>query len=428
LSGDGGPAAKATLSGPNGIAFDSSGNLYIADTIDAAIRKISTNGIITTVAGGQGGYGGDNGLATMARLSGPMGVTVDASGNLYIADTSNQRIRYVNASGIITTIAGTGTASFTGDGSLATAATFSTPVAVAVDASGAVYVADLDNGRIRRFVMGGVMNTFAGTVTSVGDGGPSTQAHMVGVLGVAADPSGNLYIADHTGNRVRKVTPSGIITTLAGNGQTGYGGDNGPAASSILNAPSGVAVDSAGNVYIADAGNERIRRVNASTGIIATFAGNGTYAYTGTGTGGDGGLATAASLTYPTSWNLRRTPRDHRRQDQHLGRRWDRHARLQRRWRPAAPSRVRHLHHYRGRSRRELVYRGQGQQPDQEGGPGRSDHQHGSRQWSSQQLRRRRPGHIGGRERPLVGRGGRSGRSLRREPPPRAEGLAQRQH
>jgi uncharacterized protein (TIGR03437 family) len=124
---------------------------------------------------------------------------------------------------------------------------------------------------------------------------------MVGVLGVAADPSGNLYIADHTGNRVRKVTPSGIITTLAGNDQTGYGGDNGPAASSILSAPSSVAVDSAGNVYIADAGNERIRRVNASTGIIATFAGNGTYAYTGTGTGGDGGLATAASLTYPTS-------------------------------------------------------------------------------------------------------------------------------
>jgi len=299
-SGDGGPASQATISGPFGMAVDSSGNLYFTDN-GSAIRKISLSGIITTVAGSnQGGFAGDNGPATKAELSGPQGVAVDASGNLYIADWGNQRIRYVNSSGIITTIAGTGTTGFSGDGSLATAATFSDPAGVAVDASGAVYVADLNNGRVRRFIVGGDMATFAGTATSVGDGGPSIDARLDSPNGVAVDGSGNLYIADISANRVRKVTPSGTITTLAGNGQTGYGGDNGPSSSAILYMPYWVAVDSAGNVYIADSANGRIRRVNAATGIITTFAGGGSGTYTGPGTGGDGGLATAAHLNFPT--------------------------------------------------------------------------------------------------------------------------------
>jgi len=300
LSGDGGPASNATFTLPAGLAIDASGNLYIADQNDWVIRRIS-GGIITTVAGtGKPGFSGDNGQATKAMLGGPEGVAVDASGNLYIADTGNQRIRYVNTGGIITTIAGTGATRFSGDGGAATAATFSTPVGVPLDASGNVYVADEFNNRIRRFIAGGAIATFAGTTTYNGDGGPSTQA-SVEPWSVAVDPSGNLYIADRLEQRVRKVTPSGTITTLAGNGQAGGGGDNGPANLAALNTPNGVAVDSAGNVYIADAGNNAIRRVDAATGIITAFAGTGNCCYAGTGTGGDGGLATAATLYYPGS-------------------------------------------------------------------------------------------------------------------------------
>jgi uncharacterized protein (TIGR03437 family) len=301
FAGDGGPATKATFWLPTGIAVDSSGNVYIADTYNHVIRKINTSGIISTIAGSnQGGYGGDNGPATKADLAAPQSVTLDASGNLYIGDTANERIRYVNPSGIITTIAGTGTAGFSGDGALATGATFGNPVGLAVDASGAVYVADLNNGRVRRFAVGGAITTFAGTVTSVGDGGPSIQSRLNRPSSVAVDSSANLYIADPTANRVRKVTPSGTITTVAGNGQTGYGGDNGPGSAAILSTANSVAVDSAGNVYIADAGNGRIRRVNATTGIITTLAGGGNgAAYTGPGTGGDGGPATAATVRFP---------------------------------------------------------------------------------------------------------------------------------
>ena len=300
-SGDGGPAAQATFNLPSSIAIDASGNLYIADTNNWAIRRISTSGIITTVAGnGQYGYGGDNGQATKAKLAGPTGVAVDASGNLYIADSGNERIRYVNSSGVIATIAGTGVAGFSGDGSAATAARFSNPVAVALDASGNVYVADLDNNRIRRFALGGTVTTFAGTTNSVGDGGPSTQAR-VEPWAVAVDSAGNLYIADRSEQRVRKVTPAGTIATVAGTGQTGYGGDNGPATAAVLSTPNDVAVDRSGNLYIADAGNNRIRRVDAATGTITTFAGTGACCYAGTGTGGDGGPATAATLYYPVS-------------------------------------------------------------------------------------------------------------------------------
>jgi uncharacterized protein (TIGR03437 family) len=302
-SGDGGPATKATFTYPTGVAVDSSGNVYVADSDNCVIRKISPSGIISTVAGNGPtfGYGGDNGPATKAQLGSIGGVAIDASGNLYIADTGNERIRYVSASGIITTIAGTGAIGFSGDGSPATGATLDDPAAVAVDSSGAVYVADMANNRIRRFVSGGNIATFAGTAVSAGDGGASTQARLDNPMSVAVDSSGNLYIADPSANRIRKVAPSGTITTLAGNGEAAYGGDHGPGPEAALNYPDAVAVDSAGNVYIADARNERIRRVDASTGIITTFAGNGSCCYAGAGTGGDGGPATAATLELTTS-------------------------------------------------------------------------------------------------------------------------------
>jgi len=300
-SGDGGPAINASFSNPGGLTIDSSGNLYIADTNNAVIREIS-GGTINLVAGvpNKGGYTGDGVQATKTNLSFPRGVAVDASGNLYIADTGNERIRRVSG-GIINTIAGTSQAGFGGDGSAATSAMFSTPAAVAVDASGNVYVEDLDNNRIRRFVPGGAINTYAGTATSIGDGGPSTQARLNRPSGAAVDSSGNLYIADTGENRVRKVTLSGTITTVAGTGQTGLGGDGGLATAAVLNSPSGVAVDSTGNLYIADAGNNVIRKVDQSTGKISAFAGNYSCCYTGKGSGGDGGLATNATLFYPTS-------------------------------------------------------------------------------------------------------------------------------
>jgi uncharacterized protein (TIGR03437 family) len=295
--GDGGAAIKATFANPDGIAVDSSGNVYIADQFAGRIRKFSVGGNITTVAGG-GSSLGDNIPATQAQLSALHDVAVDTSGNLYIADAFDERIRRVGANGIITTIAGNGQAGFSGDGGPATAAMFSTPVGVALDASGNVYVADFDNNRIRRVMQGGAVTTIAGTITSIGDGGPSTEARLTSPNSIAVDSSGNLYIADPSANRIRKVTPSGTITTVAGTGQTGRGGDNGPATSAILNNPSSVALDSGGNLYIADTGNTVVRRVDATTGIITLFAGDYTCCYSGTGTGGDGGLATAATLGY----------------------------------------------------------------------------------------------------------------------------------
>jgi uncharacterized protein (TIGR03437 family) len=286
LTGDGGAAAKATLNYPLDLAVDAAGNLYIADTYNGAVRKISLSGIISTVA---------------AQLSQPRGVAVDASGNVYVADSFHERILRIDSNGNMTRVAGTGQAGFSGDGSAATAAMFSTPNGVAVDSSGAVYVADGDNNRIRRFTPGGNVKTFAGTNTSTGDGGTSTRARLLSPFGVAVDASGNLYIADSGENRIRKVTLAGTITTVAGTGQTGGSGDNGPAISATLNSPGGVALDSAGNLYIADSGNSVIRRVDASTGNISLFAGNYKCCYAGTGTGGDGGPAIAATLFDPLS-------------------------------------------------------------------------------------------------------------------------------
>jgi len=291
FSGDGGPATSASLLSPYGVAVDSAGNLYIADGLNNRIRMVS-NGTITTVAGnGTGGSSGDGGPATNASLNSPYGVAVDSVGNLYIADTGSALIRKVSG-GTITTVAGNRTAGFSGDGSLATSASLLEPRGVAVDPAGDLYIADTNNDRIRR-VSGGVIMTFAGNgaYSFSGDGGLATSASLDQPFGVTVDSTGAVYIADYGNNRIRKVS-GGIITTLAGNGHYGFAGDGGPASSALLMNPWATAVDSAGNLYIADYGNNRIRKV--SGGMISTVAGNGSGGFSG-----DGGLATSASIDEP---------------------------------------------------------------------------------------------------------------------------------
>jgi uncharacterized protein (TIGR03437 family) len=279
---------------------DAAGNVYIADQFNCVIRRFAPGGNITTVAGSHCGFAGDGGPATKASLAGVGGVAVDASGNMFISDMGNQLIREVSPTGIISTIAGNGHVGFSGDGSAALGAMFDNPGQLAVDPSGAVIVIDTDNNRARRVVAGGSISTIAGETFSIGDSGPSTMAIFSTPGSIAIDADGNLYIADSTQNRVRKVAPSGIITTAAGNGSSGNNaGDGGPAPLATLGVANAVAVDKAGNLFIA--ASNSIRRVDAATGLISTFAGTGNCCYGGAGTGGDGGLATAATLYYPTS-------------------------------------------------------------------------------------------------------------------------------
>ncbi len=287
-SGDGGPATSAQLI-PVGIASDSVGNLYIADTDNNCIRKVA-KGVITTVAGtGTQGYSGDGGPAISAQLDGPEGVTVDSAGNLYIADTGNNTIRKV-ANGLITTVAGNAIGGYSGDNGPATSAQLLEPSSVAVDSASNLYIADSSNNRIRK-VSNGVIATVAGGGALLGDNGAATSALLFFPGGMALDSAGNLYIADTLNYRIRMVS-NGVITTVAGNGTQGFSGDNGPATSAQLYNPDSVAIDSAGNLYIADTLNYRIRKV--SNGVIATVAGNGTQGFSG-----DSGPATTAQLDVP---------------------------------------------------------------------------------------------------------------------------------
>jgi sugar lactone lactonase YvrE len=385
-SGDTGASTNAALNNPQGLAVDSSGNLYIADSGNHVIRKIS-NGIITTVAGtGTPGASGDGQLATTAQLNAPMGVAVDASLNIYIADSNNQRIREVAASanqsqnGIISTIAGIGVPGYSGDNGSAKSAELNLPTAIAVDTSLNIYVDDFNNQRVRKITSSGVITTVAGgnsgpvkTPSGVavdpsanlyiddsgtaelfrfttaggitvlagnggryypGDGGAATSAQLlqpegmaveasgifvadraeahireispndvissptganaVGPAGVGLDGAGNIYIADAVGNQILKVSPGGTVTLVAGTGIPGAGGDNSTATLAQLNQPSGVAIDSSGNVYVADTGNNRIRKITFATGIITTIAGNGAATY-----GGDNGVSTGAEVNQP---------------------------------------------------------------------------------------------------------------------------------
>jgi sugar lactone lactonase YvrE len=272
--GDGGPPGTAQLGYPTGIATDTAGNLYIADLINQRVRKVS-GGVITTIAGG-GTSLGDGGAATGAQLFQPEAVAVDSTGNVYIADPGASRVRKIT-SGVITTIAGTGTAGYTGDSGPATSAEIGWPAALAVDTLGNVYIADLYSNRVRVVGSNGIITTFAGGGTSGSDGVVATAAQITPV-GLAVDAQNNLYIADQFNRKVRKVA-NGIITTVAGSGTTAFSGD-GAAAINAGMSPVGVRVDAAGNLYIVDLFNSRVRKVSTS-GIINTIAGNGTFGFSG---------------------------------------------------------------------------------------------------------------------------------------------------
>ena len=383
FNGDGGPADRALLAFPEGVVVDVVGNVYIADTDNHRIRMVDTAGIIHTIAGsGERGFGGDGGPAIRALLSEPSGVVVDSVGNVYIADTDNHRIRKVDASGIIHTIAGTGEGGFSGDGGLAIESDLFRPLDVAVDAVGNIYIADFTriskvdiSGRIRTFGGTGRVetggNVFAprgvavdavgnvyftnpslpgirkvdvsgaistvvelveednlprglavdasgivyitdiidfrvykvdasGALTTIaglgvgdysGDGGPATKVKLGHPENLAVDGTGNVYIQDFS--RIRKVDTSGIIDTIAGGREKGVGGDGGPAAGTFLDQPRGVAVDATGNIYIAEWGRHRIRKVD-TLGVIHTIAGSGESGFSG-----DGGPATSAMLAFP---------------------------------------------------------------------------------------------------------------------------------
>ena len=297
FNGDGGAATAAELYYPSGVAVDGAGNLFIGDYQNNRVRKVTPAGAIGTVAGnGARGFGGDGGPATAAELYFPSGVAVDAAGNLFIADTNNCRIRKVTAAGTISTVAGNGTRGYSGDFGPATAAELYFPSGVAVDGAGNLFIGDTNNSVIRKVTPEGIITTVAGNGTRGfgGDGGPATAAELYAPSGVAVDGTGNLYIADTTNSRIRIVTPAGTIATVAGNGVYAFGGDGGPAIQAELYSPRWVAADVAGNLYIADTNNSRIRVVTP-TGAIGTVAGNGAAGFSG-----DGGPAALAELSAPS--------------------------------------------------------------------------------------------------------------------------------
>ncbi len=283
--GDGGQAKLAGLVNPSGVAVDRKGNVYIADQNGNRVRKVDTAGVITTIAGtGHYGYTGDGGQGDTATVSASTGVATDKYGNVYIADQFNNAIRKVDTNGIITTVAGSGTLGFGGDSSLATNAMLYHPVDLGLDTVGNMYIIDQDNQRVRKVDTAGIITTIAGNGTSgySGDGGPATLAQLQFPAGGGqVDKYGNVYIADFYNNRIRKVDTAGMISTVAGNGNPGFSGDNGFADSAEIYNASAVGLDDSGNIYISDYYNNRIRKVSAETGVITTVAGNGTGGYSG---------------------------------------------------------------------------------------------------------------------------------------------------
>ncbi len=296
------PGAVAAINAPvglvSGVTKDRSGNIYFSDLNADRVYRVDANGILTIYAGnGTSGYLGDGGPATSAALSNPRGLAFDGLGSLYICDAANFRIRKVTTAGVITTVAGNGSAGFSGDGGPATAASLGSSTRIAFDSQFNLYISDPDNHRIRRISSDGVIRTFAGNGmnASAGDGGPALQASLETPAGLAFDPAGNLYVADSGANRIRRISANGaIITSFAGNGNGLEGGDGGPAAQARLNGPAAVAVDATSAVFIADQSGSRIRRVDPLTGLISTVAGTSQV-----GLAGDGGPAVNASLYGP---------------------------------------------------------------------------------------------------------------------------------
>jgi len=296
-SGDGGPANLCRLYEPGSICIDNEGNIFISDYGNNVIRKVASSGIITTFAGTGGeGYSGDGGQATNAQFKSPTGVATDDDGNIFIADHVNNVVRKISSSGIITTIAGTGVSGYSGDGGPAIAAKLSLPYAIVVDNSGNIIFSEIGNYIVRKVDASGIISTIAGNGTfgDSGEGGPATAAQLKYPGFMAIHPkTGELYIPVDANKKVMKVSHDGIITTVAGNGTYAYNGDGGPATAASMKAPNAVCFDTAGNLYIGDNYAYTIRKVNTS-GIISTIAGTGTMGYNG-----DGLPATATQLNRP---------------------------------------------------------------------------------------------------------------------------------
>ncbi len=296
FSGDGGAATMASMWNPNGIAFDASGNLFMADYGNNRIRKVNTASIISTVAGGTFTGYGDGGTALNAQLTGPCWSAKDAYGNLYVTDIDASTIRKIGTSGIISTISGTGTPGYSGDGGPATAAQLYYPYAIDFDQSGNLFMCDLGTSIIRKIDPSGIITTIAGTASTFGnsgDGGPASACLLNSPVNLKVDRYNRIYICDRSNRKIRMIDTTGIITTVAGNGTSGYTGDGGPATNAEMVSPHGIAFDGSGNLYFADASKSVVRKVTPS-GIISTVAGIGTFGFSG-----DGGPATNAALAFP---------------------------------------------------------------------------------------------------------------------------------
>lgn len=297
FSGDGGAATAAGLDGPTGCTFDAAGNFYFSDKYNGSIRMVNAAGNISTIAGtGSPGTSGDGGAATAAQIDWPIGITFDAAGNLYVAAYNSHSIRKVNTSGIISTFAGTsGSGGYTGDGGAATAAKISYPTDVAADAAGNIYISDWNNGLVRKVNTLDAISTYAGGGSSFTDGIPATDASFYGNNGLFTDANGNLFVTDMNDNRLCRITAGALCYTIMGTGTAGYSGDGAAATAAKCDGPSFVTADVAGNIFFSDMKNHVIRRIDVSTGNITTVVGSNVSSYTG-----DGGAATAATLSFPT--------------------------------------------------------------------------------------------------------------------------------
>jgi streptogramin lyase len=298
-AGDGGPASQALLNEPFMCAFDTQGNLYVAEAMNHCVRRIDQGtGIITTVAGtGRQGYTGDGGPATQATMNQPYSLQIDSNGDIYIVDRLNAVIRKVEAAtGLITTVAGTGEPGYSGDGGPGTRAQLREPNDCFLDGRGGLLIADVQEQRIRRLdLRTGIITTFAGTgeKARAGDGRGATAASILGARAVCMDRRGNTYICEREGNGIRKVDARGIMSTYAGTGERGYSGDGGMALAATWGAPKAIRCDRQGNLLVVDTENHAIRRIDAVTGLITTIAGGHR------GGEGDGGTAMAAGLDRP---------------------------------------------------------------------------------------------------------------------------------
>jgi streptogramin lyase len=282
-----GIGTAASFNRPFGVAVDRAGNVYVADQGNNLIRKISPGAVVTTLAGMVGVAGSANGMDTLATFNKPFSVAVDSSGNVYVADTGNNLVRAITPAGLVSTFAGNGKEGAV-NGTDSTS--FRSPFGVAVDGSGNLYVADYGNNLIRMINKAGVVSTLAGTGATGADNGAGTIATFNLPESVAVDAAGNVYVADNANNLIRKITPAGVVSTLAGTGMAGSANGTGTAAS--FNSPFGVAVDGSGNVYVADAGNNMIRKISQA-GVVITVAGSGAR-------GANNATGAAASFNTPS--------------------------------------------------------------------------------------------------------------------------------